>query len=48
MKNIKLLEAIENTKQLPQVQYSLERQLIELRVMANKLGLYDAADFLNK
>ena len=48
MKNIKLLEVIENTKQLPQVQYSLERQLIELRVMANKLGLYDAADFLNK
>ena len=48
MKNIKLLEVIENTKQLPQVQYNLERQLIELRVMANKLGLYDAADFLNK
>ena len=48
MKNIKLLEVIENTKQLPQVQYGLERQLIELRVMANKLGLYDAADFLNK
>jgi hypothetical protein len=46
MKNIRLLEVIENTKQLPQVQYSLERQLIELRVMANKLGLYDAADFL--
>ena len=48
MKNIKLLEVIENTKQLPKVQYGLERQLIELRVMANKLGLYDAADFLNK
>ena len=48
MKNIKLLEVIENTKQLSQVQYGLERQLIELRVIANKLGLYDAADFLNK
>ena len=48
MKNIKLLEVIENTKQLPKVQYSLNRQLLELRLMANKLGLYDAADFLNK
>lgn len=45
-KNLKLLETIENTEQLPQVQYDLERQLRELRVMANKLGLYDAADFL--
>lgn len=39
-------ETIENTPQLPQVQYDLQRQLRELRVMANKLGLYDAADFL--
>lgn len=45
-KNLKLLETIENTPQLPQVQYDLQRQLRELRVMANKLGLYDAADFL--
>ena len=45
-KNLTLLEAIENTKQLPQVQYDLQRQLRELRVMANKLGLYDAADFI--
>ena len=44
--NRKLLVTIENTPQLPQVQYSLSRQLRELRVMANKLGLYDAADFL--
>ena len=42
----KLIQTIENTKQLPQVQYDLQRQLRELRVMANKLGLYDAADFL--
>jgi hypothetical protein len=45
-KNLKLLETIENTPQHPQVQYDLQRQLRELRVMANKLGLYDAADFL--
>lgn len=45
-KNLTLLETIENTKQLPQVQYNLQRQLRELRVMSNKLGLYDAADFL--
>jgi hypothetical protein len=45
-KNLTLLKTIENTKQLPQVQYDLQRQLIELRVMANKLGLYDAADFI--
>jgi hypothetical protein len=45
-KNLILLETIENTKQLPQVQYDLQRQLRELRVMANKLGLYDAADFI--
>ena len=45
-KNLNLIQAIENTKQLPQVQYDLQRQLRELRVMANKLGLYDAADFL--
>ena len=47
-KNIKLLEVIEKTPQLPQVQYDLNRQLIELRVIANKLGLYDAADFILK
>ena len=45
-KNLRLLETIENTPQHPQVQYDLQRQLRELRVMANKLGLYDAADFL--
>ena len=45
-KNLNLIQTIENTKQLSQVQYDLQKQLRELRVMANKLGLYDAADFL--
>ena len=45
-KNLKLIQTIENTKQLPQVQYDLQRQLRELRVMAYKLGLYDASDLL--
>lgn len=44
--NLKILETIKNTPQLPQAQYDLQQQLRELRVMANKLGLYDAADFL--
>jgi len=47
-KNLTLLETIESTKQLPQVQYDLQRQLRELRAMANKLGLYDAADFIKR
>lgn len=29
-----------------QVQYSLMEQLEQLRLVANKLGLYDAADYL--
>lgn len=33
-------------KQLPQTQTSLMKQCEILRVFANKLGLYDAADFL--
>lgn len=45
-KNQELIETIEFLPQLPQVQYDLQRQLRELRVAANKLGLYDAADFL--
>ena len=32
--------------QQPQVQYSLTAQLSELRFAANRLGLYDAADFI--
>jgi hypothetical protein len=33
-------------KQLPQTQTSLMKQCEILRIFANKLGLYDAADFL--
>lgn len=38
--------AIKEIEQQPQAQYSMIQQLRELRVAANKLGLYDAADFL--
>jgi hypothetical protein len=44
-------KAVETIKQLPQhtpVQYSLNQQLHELHLAANKLGLYDAADFVNR
>ena len=34
--------------QQSQVQYDLNMQLKELKIAANKLGLYDAADFLNR
>lgn len=40
--------AIKAIHQLPQAQYDLEQQLRELRIAANKLGLYDAADFLRE
>jgi hypothetical protein len=43
-----VIDVINKTEQLPQVQYDLARQLRELRMMANKLGLYDAADFLKR
>jgi len=39
-------KVIRNIPQQPQVQYDLTTQLRELRRAANKLGLYDAADFL--
>jgi hypothetical protein len=41
-----VLDVIKEIPQQGQVQYDLQRQLRELRVAANKLGLYDAADFL--
>lgn len=41
-----VIDIIESIPQQPQVQYSTTQQLNELRVAANKLGLYDAADFL--
>ena len=39
-------EELNKMKQLPQTQTSLMKQCEILRVFANKLGLYDAADFL--
>lgn len=42
-----VLDTIANTPQHPQAQYDLDRQLIELKKMAHKLGLYDAADFVH-
>jgi hypothetical protein len=41
-----VLDVIKTIPQQRQVQYDLQRQLRELRVAANKLGLYDAADFI--
>ncbi len=42
-----VLDIIKNIPQQAQVQYSLQQQLRELRIAANKLGLYDAADFIS-
>ena len=39
-------EELNKIKQLPQTQTSLLKQCEILRIFANKLGLYDAADFL--
>jgi len=41
-----VIDIIKEIPQQSQVQYDLTRQLRELRIAANKLGLYDAADFL--
>lgn len=41
-----VLDVIKAMPQQGQVQYDLRKQLTELRFAANKLGLYDAADFL--
>ena len=41
-----VLDIINKIEQQPQVQYDLQTQLLELRVAANKLGMYDAADFI--
>lgn len=41
-----VLDVISTIPQQGQVQYDLQRQLRELMVAANKLGLYDAADFI--
>jgi len=44
--NATVIDLIGMTPQGNQVQYSLQRQLQELRIAATKLGLYDAADFI--
>ena len=38
---------MQNLPQLPQVQYDLDQQLRELWIAANRLGLYDAAQFIS-
>jgi hypothetical protein len=42
------LEAAKQIPQVPQTQASLIYQLKILRIAANKLGLYDAADFIKR
>jgi hypothetical protein len=46
MKDEALLKVIAAIPQQPQRQYSTEEQLCYLKTVANKLGLYDAADRL--
>jgi hypothetical protein len=48
MLNENVIKVIKNIPQQPQVQYSLNQQLAELKNAANKLGLYDAADLISK
>ena len=49
MSNLHTLEVINRQlDQQPQRQDSLAAQLYDLRVAANRLGLYDAADFIAK
>ena len=49
MSNPHTLEVINRQlDQQPQRQDSLAAQLYDLRVAANRLGLYDAADFIAK
>ena len=46
MKDEALLKVIAAIPQQPQRQYGTDEQLAYLRMVANKLGLYDAADRL--
>lgn len=41
-------EALKQIKQFPQTQAPLNEQLYALYGIANKLGFYDAADFLKR
>lgn len=43
-----LSEVIFEIPKQPQTQESLTYQLLQLQVAANRLGLYDAADFLQR
>ena len=47
IKDNSILDIIKIIPQQPQVQYELNQQLQELAIVANRLGLYDAADFIN-
>jgi hypothetical protein len=42
------LNAVKQIPQVPQTQMALNDQLKILRIAANKLGLYDAADFIKR
>jgi len=42
----RLKKTIRDIPQLPQVQFDTQSQLEILSVVANRLGLYDARDFL--
>lgn len=46
MNNTSWIEWFKNTPQFPQRQDSTMDQLIDLIKIANKLGFYDAADFI--
>jgi hypothetical protein len=48
MENDVRMVAAAQIAQQPQAQYSLHEQLTILRVAANRLGLYDAADFVGR
>jgi len=46
--DLPLAKLIQGIRLREQVQYSLNEQLDYLRTIANKLGLYDAADYLKR
>lgn len=48
MNDSDILKVISQIQQQSQRQDSLANQLLDLRMAANKLGLYDAADFIAK
>jgi hypothetical protein len=39
-------QELKKIQQCPQAQDSLQDQLLRLRIIANRFGLYDAADYL--